>query len=276
MKTIIIKRLRRLIIGILLTFNITVLGLDFLLWQLDPLGTKAMVYNWVELSHHALLHPTGFMYPQGTIDLGAYSVTTIADGKRLVPDSSNGACVIAFIGDSVTWGQGVNDDETFVNRLASHFPNVTIWNTGRNRYSISNVAASIDHYQANGYIWTLISNDTEPFAIPETYTRYPSALELYLTTFVSEYRYAQRLNTLVWGDDLPLVVQIVTRPDTLVFGFENDPLAIEAESWGVTLIPYPEQVVSVADKHPNAVGHEQIADSLLPFVTPFISRICHA
>lgn len=259
-----------------MTFNLTVLGLDFLLWQLDPLGTKVMVYNWIALSHHAQPHPTGFMYPHGTIDLGSYSVTTIADGKRLVPDSGHGACVIAFVGDSVTWGQGVHDDETFVNHIASRFQDVTIWNTARLGYAVENIEATLDHYAANGYIWFVVNNDTEPFYTQSVSTRNPSALEVYLTTFAAEYHYAHHLDSLTWGDATPLVQAILAREDILAFGFEDDPLAMEAEAWGVILIDNPHLAVSPADRHPSAQGHERMALSMLLPVTDFITEMCHA
>jgi hypothetical protein len=267
--------IRRLIIWILLTFNIVVLGLDTLLWHIDPLGTRIMVYNWIELSRHAQPHPTGFMYPQGTIDLGFYSVTTIEDGKRLVPDSGNSACTIAFIGDSVAWGQGVDDAETFVNQIASRFQAVTVWNTARLGYAIENIEASLSHYEADGYIWFVVNNDTEPFYVQATSTRYPSALEVYITTFVAEYRYARRWHDLTWGAYTTLVQSMLARDDVLSFGFDDDPLAIEAVQWGVIPIDNPHLAVSPADRHPSAQGHLAMADSMLPFIEPFISRVCH-
>lgn len=266
------RKLRRLILYILFAVAITPLCLDALLWHVDPLGTRIMVYNWIALAQVDMPHPTGYQYPPGTYDLGFYSVSIVDDGKRLVPASGNGDCVIAFVGDSVTWGQGVNDADTFVNRLAAHFPNVTIENTARNRYSITNIAAVLEHYSADGYVWTLINNDTQPFAEAQTYTRLPSATELYITTLVAEYRYEQQRQQMAWGDYAPLLQQIIHRPDILTFGFEDDPLAQEAKA---ILIPYPSQQVSPADKHPNAEGHQQIADAMFSWVESFATRICN-
>ena len=268
------RQFRRLLIIILLTVAIVPPALDFLLWHIDPFGTRVMVYDWITLAESDMPHVTGYQYPEGIIELSNSTITTISDGKRLVPASGSGDCVMAFVGDSVTWGASVNDADTFVNQLARLFPDVTSWNTGRNRYSVSNVSAAIEHYQADGYVWTMISNDTQPFATPETYTRMPSAFELYLTTLAAEYRYAGGLNSLTWGEYVLLAQDIVARADVLTFGFQDDPLAMEAESWGVNLIPYPDDTVSIADRHPNAQGHKQIALDMLPFVSAFVTKVC--
>lgn len=269
------RRFRRLTLYILVIIAIPPLLLDALLWHVDPYGTRIMVYNWIALAEVDTQHPTGYQYPQGTYDLGFYTVTIVDDGKRFVPASGSGDCVIAFVGDSVTWGHGVNDADTFVNQLAIHFPNVTIWNTARNRYSVTNVAAVLDHYPADGYIWTMISNDAGGLAEPQTYTRKPSATELYITTLVAEKRFQQQLNSLTWGAYAPLAQAIMQRPDVLTFGFDDNPLTDEAKAWGVIPIPYPVEVVSIADKHPSAQGHQQIADVMLSHVTEFIAQVCH-
>jgi hypothetical protein len=269
------KTMRRVLIVILLSIALPTLCLDLMLWHIDPLGTRAMVYDWIALAEVDMPHVTGYQYPEGTYNLTHHTVTMIDDGKRLVPASGNGDCVIAFVGDSVTWGAGVNDADTFVNQLALLFPQVTIWNTGRNRYSVTNVNAAIDHYQADGYVWTMISNDAGGLALPQTYTRNPSAFELYMTTLAAEYRNAQNLSSLTWGDYATLAQDIVNRDNVLTFGFQDDPLAMEAEAWGVHLIPYPTETVSAADKHPSARGHERIALDMLPFVAAFVTRICN-
>lgn len=268
------RTFRRLLIVILLPLAAPTLCLDLMLWHLDPLGTRAMVYDWIALAEVDMPHVTGYQYPEGAYNLTHHTVTIVDDGKRLVPASGNGDCVIAFVGDSVTWGAGVNDADTFVNRLARLFPDVTFWNTGRNRYSVTNVAAAINHYQADGYVWTMISNDAGGLALPQDYTRNPSAFELYTTTLAAEYRNQQNFSSLTWGDYATLAQDIVNRADVLTFGFQDDPLAMEAEPWGIHLIPYPVETVSLADKHPSAQGHERIALDMLPFVSVFITRVC--
>jgi hypothetical protein len=264
------------ILRIIVMSFLTLLGLDFLLWHLDPLGMRALGYNIIKLAQYVQPHPTGYMYPPNTYELEYYRVTIVDDGKRAVPDSGSGDCVIAFVGDSMTWGQGVNDDETFANLLAINFPNVTIWNTARGGYGVENVAALIDHYEADGYIWLVYFNDAIPFlTLTPVYNQHRSALELYANLFVSKlFTSVNDDQDVTWGDHAPLAQSIVQREDLLAFGFEDDPLAREAVLWGAVLIPNPHDPVSAADGHPGVEGHQRIAENLLPLVTPFVEQQC--
>jgi hypothetical protein len=255
---------------VIMTF-LTLLGLDFLLWHVDPLGMRAVSYNFIKMTQYTQSHPTGFMYPADIYDLGFYRVTIVDDGKRAVPDSGNGACVIAFVGDSMMWGQGVNDNQTFVNLIALNFPDVTMWNTSRATYGVENIAALVDHYEADGYIWFVFYNDAAPFLTQTPQNKYPSALELYAALFA--YLYILGDST-TWGEYASLAQDIVERDDVLSFGFEDDSLALEAVQWGTVLISDPDSPVSVADGHPGVEGHQRIADSLLPLVTAFVEQRC--
>src|SRR5262245_3155504 len=88
----------------------------------------------------------------------------IEDGQRVVPTGSiQGTCDLAFLGDSITFGHGVNDDQTWVNLIAAGLPDVHIYNYGVPRYSIPNILgtrrAFPDH---KAYIYTIFNNDSEP------------------------------------------------------------------------------------------------------------------
>lgn len=72
------------------------------------------------------------------------------------------------------------------------------------------------------------------------------------------------------------VGQIIT-DNTLVFGIEGDPLAMETTNhYPIHFIPQWTNNVSAVDAHASAQGNIEIAEAVLPFLEPFVSRICHA
>ncbi len=52
----------------------------------------------------------GYVY--GRFQYSNWSATVARRTTRLVPDTHSSPCTLVFLGDSVTFGQGVNDSET--------------------------------------------------------------------------------------------------------------------------------------------------------------------
>ena len=268
------RQTRHLITYILFCVILVLLMLDTLLWQLDPLGIHAYFYGQYQQQFVMGMASHGYNLQSGAHNFGSFIVTVGASGNRIVPDTNRYAdCVIAAIGDSVTFGYGVQDNETFVNILARAYPDIQWRNVARSGYSARNIALLQDAYPANGYLWLIINNDHYPkwdYTIT-TPSRFPSATNLYLEHGLSK----PKAPVLDWNTYWQAVADI-TAHETLVFGFEGESPAIEtSEQYPVYFIPAYTDFVSVYDTHPNAAGHQQIADSMMPFLEPFIARICH-
>ena len=115
---------------------------EFLLYALDPSGIlqlyetnrrllSAMVPD--ETSHYRL--------PQGRFSGNGWTATVNAQGRRHVPASDYSSdCVVVFLGDSFTFGHGVNDDDTLPNLYAQDHDALVI-NAGMFGYG----AAQINH-----------------------------------------------------------------------------------------------------------------------------------
>ena len=57
---------------------------------------------------------------------------------------------------------GIEDDETWVNLLAQHYPDVEFLNYGRPVFAAENVLRSYNAYPADAYIWLIVDNDDFP------------------------------------------------------------------------------------------------------------------
>lgn len=270
------RTIRCMTIYILCCILLCILLLDTLLYWFDPLGLVAWHYTFRAQHEVMTIHPTGFAYPTGEHDFITYHATILEDGTRLVPDTNiQAACTIVFIGDSVTYGQGMNDSETWVNILAQAFPDVHFINTGRSAYSAANVLLAKQHYQGDGYIWTLIKNDANPpfnhdGSRPTTYQ--PPASRLYFDWFFRDL--VPDVESVPMERYWQTVEQIIT-DNTLVIGIADEPLAeATADRYPVHLIPLWTTNISAVDIHADTRGNIEIAEHVMPFVEPFISRIC--
>lgn len=271
------RKYRRAIIIVLINIIIILLVNDALLYWLDPLGVVDAMHENHDRHKHLINHPTGYAIEPGTHSWHFYDVTILEDFSRYVPDTNvNADCTIATIGDSVTFGFGVNDSETWVNLLAREYPTVHFINPARGDYSAANIALLKADTRANGYIWLIIGNDAEtPYiysgVLPSYW--YPPATKIYLHWLTNRNKpliNRESDNAIYWQS----VGQIIT-DNIIVFGFNNDPLAIEtSEVYNVHLIDAWTTNVSFVDGHPNVQGHQQIAESLNPSVTRFIAQQC--
>src|SRR5688572_6915252 len=106
----------------LIGFSLSIFLLETLLRFVDPWG--AVTYFTAGGPTLDLYIPYGErdVLPAGVYSFPIWTAHINPDHTRLVPDNAAGNCRIAFVGDSVTFGLGVDDAETWVNLLAANHP----------------------------------------------------------------------------------------------------------------------------------------------------------
>jgi hypothetical protein len=234
----------------------------------------------------------GYTLPIGTIEFtrsgfysdGGWTATMIADG-RLVPDSATSDCAIAIVGDSLTFGHAVRDEDTFTNILAGQFHNVQFYNLGMNGYNAAQALATIDIVKANVYVYILISNDADPpLDINQLHLAGGELFQATKQYFYHWQKIQSRGNVALEADDVIMmpewfevtIADIDSRDDVLMFGFAGEALAEQVASNypDIILIPHYMTGISKADPHPDPEGHERIAESIKPYVAALIQEVC--
>lgn len=258
---------------VLITILLVILGLNMLLRLFDPLGVIRYSNQSRALFQLAIPHPTGYRLTPGYHDIG-YQLTIGLDGLRIVPDSNMLAdCTIAVIGDSVAFGMGVHDTESIVNLLARAYPDVYWINASLPAYNVGNITRQLDSVSANGYLWFVVQNDNEPDYYYQTVSRKApaTALARYIDALTTHYDYRTE-------DFASRADAIVSRSDVLTAAFENYILTDDIHSAypDVLVIPLWTHNISPFDPHPNAQGHQEIAQAINPYIPEFITEICHA
>lgn len=259
------QRVRRTLITILLSIIFFVLLLEGLL-SLDPLGFVHF-RDHINLIKHAVPSAAGYTYAPGQYDLARNTVTMLEDGTRLVPNTDTEAeKVLVFVGDSVTFGYGVDDEETFANLVAQQLPGVRIYNAGITGYNSTNILRQVQQYpNADAIVYLITNNDDDGEVIISFDREFPDYSWLAV--------YAINLPPLLFPNDLrPVydtdrylrdVAQIAADPRTLIVGYDDRLTPITPGA--VRIAPYTTRN-SISDGHPDTEGHRFIADQLLPLI----------
>jgi hypothetical protein len=258
---------RRALLISLITLLLTILLVDQALWKIDPQGVVRYFQDFAALSSHALPSPDGLRYAPGNYQFAMYKATIDLTGFRAVPTNRGGSCRIAFIGDSVTFGMG--SDVSLVDVLAPYLE-ATVINAAIPGYNIENIVQMPNVVQADGYVYLVVQNDSEPPArwkLPSGYA--PPAIMLYLDTLTSS-------GPVSVGDDYfrEHAAPLLKRNDVLAFAFEGGLLTDAAQSIGAHVIPDYTGHVSRFDAHPSPEGAAQIAESMRGDVMRFVSQRC--
>ena len=177
------KSARHCLIAALIGVLLALLTAEALLARFDPLG---FVYfrDQAYLSAQMIPDPRGYNFRPGTYPL-SFALTILPDGTRAVPDTGPAAVTLVFIGDSVTFGYGVDDDQTWVNLIARTLPGVHVINAGVSGYNSTNVARTVAQFpDADALVYLIVNNDAEPEKLPDfdhpRSSEQPSWLALYL------------------------------------------------------------------------------------------------
>src|SRR5689334_22791068 len=101
-----------------------------------------------------------FTYRPGAMHFETWTAQIDASGNRAVPHAIPGSsCTIATISDSITFGAGVEDDQTWPDLVAQSLGTVNVINPSRPGYNARNFSPLIHSTPADGYIYLAISND---------------------------------------------------------------------------------------------------------------------
>jgi hypothetical protein len=258
-----------------LTFGL----LEVSLRVVDPWGLK--YFDDVTKMGEIMFAPDaqrGYRLKDGTHTYSHWQVH-VEDGVRVTPDTNTAAdCTVAFLGDSVTFGAGVNDDQTWVNQLAKALPDIQLRNYGVPRYNITNslgTRRALPDHQA--YIYTMFNNDSEPAYDPEASALVEGLNMPWMIHYlqlamkrtappapIDEARFFGDLDALLAEGRVSLVA------------FEDDVLTDMVIERGYTVhtVPFPPKPVSVADFHLNPEGNADLAASLTPFVSGLAAEAC--
>jgi lysophospholipase L1-like esterase len=264
-------------------FMMIILLLEILLRVFDPWG--AITYFTDGNTVSSLYIPVGRrdVLPQGQYRYPTWTATIRSDYTRYVPDNGRGACRVAFVGDSVTFGLGVNDAETWVNLLARQHPEWTVINAGISGYNSYGVRLTIEATTADVYVYLISPNDAELqlFHTDIASSRgYQSALKIYWRVWQIQRQGYEHPPQIVGSErrfdsDLAALAQI---ENLLIVGFTDDPLAQSAHTQfpDVIMIPPYTERISFADPHPSVSGHQQIADAIESAVIEYVQGHCPA
>lgn len=265
--------MRRLIIRILIGLIVFLLGLETLLRLFDPLGIVAFA-NLEILNPHMVLSPTrGYMLASGHYVLHTWTVTENADNTRQVPDNPGGPCTLVFVGDSVTFGEGVNDADTWVNLVARQLQGVNVLNAAFDAYNSENVRGTLaDFPKADAIIYLIIGNDPEitihQVAPGEEASSYTLMYALYL---LRVYHNSYPTDYPRFWRDLD-AMHADPRVTFVTFDYQFGPEL--TARYPVQLIPPWTHNISKVDGHANVEGNQQIAAGMLPIAQNVVKDKC--
>jgi len=275
------------IIAMLVSTIFTIVLTEIALGVFDPWGMHYfddLATIWDHVIGHA--HRITVL-PPGTYQLSNWSVTQLDDYTRYVPDNQGGPCTIVFVGDSFTWGHGVNDDETWINLLARELPEATVINTGFDGYNSENIRGTLlDFPDADIFVYFIVDNDAEPTNPVFRMTRV-SMLKKYYTYIKNQYFTGDESPGESDNEELQLppntpdtirfeadIAAMAQDGRTLFFGFDEVLTRLLQPDYEVTILPYHTHRISVADAHPDPRGHQEIKAAILPYIQAAIAANC--
>ena len=277
-----LKRKHRTFLKALLMVAVTFILLELALRVVDPWGLR--YFDDVQkMSREMFVADSERIYGlnDGTFQF-SYWETHIADGKRVLPDASaDTGCSVAFLGDSITFGHGVNDDQTWVNLIARDLPDVEIVNYGVPRYSSTNALLTRQAFPDHAaYIYIIFNNDSEPSYDPANDAELASGnnrpwLVLYMQLLIRRTTPEAPIDATRFFSE---VDDLLAAGRVHLVAFDDDvltDLVIERE-YDMHTVPFPPYPISVSDFHLNPQGNAELAANLLPFVENVADEACAA
>jgi hypothetical protein len=270
-----LKRLRRILIIALIWAILIPVSLELLLRCCEPSGVIRYRYDSFLLQRVNGDDPRGYSPLPGVHDFSNWRATINEDRTRYTPDTNTASpYTVAFIGDSVTFGFGVNDAEVWVNRLAAALPDWHVINTGVSGFNSVQALRSIDVYPADAYVWLTIENDIEGIGERiDTRGLYPTYLSIFIRRLrfqdpptVPDDAHYQTSQTRYLED-----VRGALKRGVLVLVFaDTHGQWLKEQVPDVVTIPRFTERISAADGHANVVGNQQIADAAHDIITEWL------
>lgn len=275
LKRLMHRKLTRACLLPLVWLAMLLIFLNALLAKADPLAFQVRLH-FLEVVSQAEVTAEGYQIPAGRYMFEDLSITIQADGTRITPFTNPSAdCRIVVLGDSVTFGYGVDDHETYVNRLALAFPEVAFLNTAQVGYNSPNIRAVYESSPADGYLYLIVDNDWHERWTPDA----PPA-EMPPVSFYAVWLWKQARG----------VEPVADVPDTAAIErFKRDTAPLFADNrvliasygkilftagLGVDVVAPITTTIAPGDMHPDAAGHERIADRLESQVRELVNRVC--
>jgi hypothetical protein len=250
--------------------TIVILMIEIPLRIFDPEGFDT-IYDNIDVNRG--VEP--YELVSGTYEFETWSATIQSDGTRLTPNSLPGDCHIIGIGDSVTLGWGINDDEVWLNQLAILIPGVEFINAGVQGYHSGDILERKRDLEADHFLYLITHNDVqlrfdyyEAFLLPGQYDLY---LVGYTRRMVASYiPISQSTNYERFWSDLDAMTG---DGDTLIIN--NGDIAGVAERYpGSLSIEWEREPISFFDGHPTAENHKALASTLEPYIRELTSQEC--
>lgn len=269
--------LRRKVIYVLVGILLVLFLAEMLLRVFDPLGIYQMSVNLAAQLNSYVASPRGYVMYPGKYELRGWTATIDEHGNRVLPDAHAGACELAFIGDSITFGVGVNDAETFANIIAGEVA-AHVTNTAHGGHNSGNILRTLNATDADGFVYVTVYNDDQPDqVVTDTQPRHTPYTVLATATYILSGLRGNAAAKVIDPQFAANMAQIAARDDVLMVTFDwrnawADTLrAFEPE---LVTIPVYQGRVSYIDGHPNARGHAEIAAALVGHVRQFETRMC--
>jgi hypothetical protein len=271
------KRLLRRLAAIGVVMVLTLVLIEVLLRITDPFGVvyfHDIARNFYDVS---LPDQRGYVVAPGEYQASHWSFNILPDNTRAVPDTSPEAeNTMVFIGDSITFGYGVDDHETWVNLVAREFPDWHVINDSYPGWSIENLEGAWEMHPDADLIFVLtITNDSdEPKRVAGVPGWKPTYIQLYATMITYLLRgfpmpseetiaalepaWREAINRI--GAD-PRVTFIVinvtgTYDDRVMEMFPDKTVRIENYT----------DLISTVDSHANPTGNAFVAEQVVPLV----------
>jgi len=255
----------------ILSLLLSLAGAEAFLRWVDPTGAYAYRLSIRAMFSYIKPDPRGYTFPPGIHDFVGFTVTIDEDGNRIMPDAVSN-CRIAWIGDSVTFGWGVDDRETFAYQIAEAIPDAQFVNAARPAYSARNLRLTAESEEADGFIYIPVFNDNvvAPSWSPE-FAPVPLGMDTYL---LYGRRGPVRGEAMDWRADLGAML---SEGDWLTLAINEPSLVLDwltDSQSDVVIIPNYTERISQADGHPSAAGHQGLAVSMLSHVEQFVGEVC--
>lgn len=291
------QRLRRILIQVALSILIIIVIPQFIY---DPLKLRGFddAYQLTRSFQCANDDCSLMVLPKGKMGFGwRWSATINQDGSRLVPDNLPTCSVrIAGIGDSFTWGPGVNDDETWLNRLAQHFPQACFYNYGQWGYNIDQIALTLEQRVPEDVDYVLYfifqDDDQGSYEVHEPQGSYEVHEPQGAPNPLIAVRYGQLIAWRLgwyqhsgWGEEghretvhfTEKVRQMAADPRVRFVSFSEEMLGYVVRTdlgypvFDIPLVP-PSAQMSPIDQHPTPEGYRLMAESLYPLIEQLLAQ----